>query len=56
MDSNDMVIVNGVRYRPEDAPKPQEEPKPAQEPTVTAKVAQPRNKARTASNKAASGD
>ena len=40
----EMVVVNGVRYHPEDAPKKAQEPK--------AKEAKaPANKARTASNK-----
>lgn len=37
-----MVVVDGVRYRPEDAPKKSESP---------AKAKTPANKARTASNK-----
>lgn len=46
--ADEMVVVDGVRYRPEDAPakkaKPDAEPKAKE-----AKV--PANKARTASNK-----
>jgi hypothetical protein len=38
-----MVVVDGVRYRPEDAPKQKAE--------VEAKAKTPANKARTASNK-----
>lgn len=44
-DEVEMVVVDGVRYRPEDAPKKTE-----------AKKAEPQNKARkTVSNKTASG-
>ena len=43
-----MVVVDGVRYRPEDAPKKAEKAKP----DVEAKEAEkPANKARTARNK-----
>lgn len=38
----EMVVVDGVRYRPEDAPKKKPEAKQAEKPA---------NKARTASNK-----
>ena len=44
----EMVIVDGVRYRPEDAPSVAE--KPAQESAKKA-IAKPANKARTASDK-----
>lgn len=43
-----MVVVNGVRYRPEDVPKV-EKPK-AEEPDQKA-APKPANKARTAANK-----
>lgn len=46
-DELNMVVVDGVRYRPEDAPK-----KTAKDPEEKAAPA-PRNKARTATNKSA---
>ena len=39
-----MVVVDGVRYRPEDAPKRASEPEAKQSP-------EPRNKARAAASK-----
>lgn len=39
-----MVVVDGVRYRPEDAPKKVKEPEAKQAPA-------PKNKARSADNK-----
>lgn len=39
-----MVVVDGVRYRPEDAPKKKVEPEPKEAPAPT-------NKSRTARNK-----
>jgi hypothetical protein len=44
----EMVVVNGVRYRPEDAPKADK--KGAEEPAKKAAKA-PANKARSASDK-----
>lgn len=41
-DAVKMVVVNGVRYRPEDAPKVEE------------KAAEPKNKSRKPTNKSAS--
>lgn len=41
-----MVVVDGIRYRPEDAPKAKAKPEPEQKATPA-----PRNKARTATNK-----
>lgn len=42
-DAVEMVVVNGIRYRPEDAPK-----RDAEE-----KAAEPKNKSRKPANKAA---
>ncbi|WP_157550512.1 hypothetical protein [Nocardioides jensenii] len=45
----EMVVVDGIRYRPEDAPKRPEggSGEPDEAKTVTTKVARPRNKARS---------
>lgn len=47
-----MVVVNGVQYRPEDAPRKGATDREGTKPeTVSTKTAQPRNKARSASSK-----
>lgn len=45
--SDDMVIVDGVLYRPEDDPRKGKRDDSDDVSTVTSKVAEPRNKART---------
>lgn len=50
-DTVDMVVVDGVRYRPEHAPKKTTKQEPAEDAPAAKAAPAPKNKSRTVRNK-----